>query len=179
MDWPFANIVQLLILTGQRCGEIGHLRSSLVDVDRLHLLPELTKNGRAHEVPLTDYTRSLLSGRDGLLFPNAAAEPFSAFASSHRRPLKLSATSGWTLHDLRRTFATGHARLGTPIHVIEKLLNHVSGSLAGVAGIYNRYSYWAEQVAAIRLWEAHVRSPNFGINPDKNGGTKETSASKA
>jgi integrase len=62
----------------------------------------------------------------------------------------------WTLHDLRRTFATNLAALGTPIHVTEKLLNHVSGTVSGVAAIYNRHAYIDEMRAAISNWEKRV-----------------------
>ena len=62
----------------------------------------------------------------------------------------------WTLHDLRRTFATDLAALGTPIHVTEKLLNHVSGSVSGVAAIYNRHGYMDEMRAAIINWEKRL-----------------------
>jgi integrase len=60
------------------------------------------------------------------------------------------------LHDLRRTFATNLAALGTPIHVTEKLLNHVSGTVSGVAAIYNRHAYMDEMRAAIINWEKRV-----------------------
>jgi integrase len=62
----------------------------------------------------------------------------------------------WTLHDLRRTFASDLASLGVRIEVIEKLLNHVSGSFAGVAGIYQRHTYLEEMRAAVAAWERHI-----------------------
>jgi hypothetical protein len=64
----------------------------------------------------------------------------------------------WTLHDIRRTVATKMADLGIAPHVIEQILNHVSGHKAGVAGIYNRSSYEREVRAALALWQDHVRS---------------------
>ena len=71
---------------------------------------------------------------------------------------KASKTSGWTLHDLRRTFATNLAALGTPIHVTEHLLNHVSGTQSGIVAVYQRYSYWDEQKTAIQQWETKLAS---------------------
>ena len=62
----------------------------------------------------------------------------------------------WVLHDLRRTFATRLAALGTPIHVTEKLLNHVSGTTGGLVGIYQKHLYWEEQVAAVEAWEERL-----------------------
>lgn len=65
----------------------------------------------------------------------------------------LSEVSGWTLHDLRRTAATHMARLGTSPHVIERILNHISGTFGGVAGVYNRFQYLDEMRDALEAWE--------------------------
>jgi integrase len=62
----------------------------------------------------------------------------------------------WGFHDLRRTFATGLPRLGVPVQVAEAVLNHVSGSRAGVAGVYNRHDYGREAREALDRWAAHV-----------------------
>lgn len=156
IGYPFGDIVRLLILKGQRCAEIGHLHSTFIEEDCIRLPASLTKNGREHRVPLSDYDRTALPDHRGFLFLNANGDPFSSFAFNHRRLLVLSGTAGWTLHDLRRTFATGLARLGAPIHVTEKILNHVSGTLSGVAGVYNRFDYWEAQVTAMQRWERHV-----------------------
>ena len=64
----------------------------------------------------------------------------------------------WTLHDLRRTCATGMADIGIQPHIIEAVLNHISGHRVGVAGIYNRSSYEREVKAALALWADHVRT---------------------
>lgn len=160
---PFGTIVRLLILTGQRCGEIAHLHRDHVERDRLHLPADLTKNGREHWVPASEYVLDLLPDRKGLLFPNRSGNGYSAFASSHRRLLKLSGTGGWTMHDLRRTCATGLARLGTPIHVTERVLNHVSGTLSGIAAVYNRFDYWDEQRTALERWEQLVLGLTNGL----------------
>jgi integrase len=110
----------------------------------------------ATTVPLSEYDHTWLPKREGFLFPNSRGEPFCSFSRNHTRLLKLSETTGWTLHDLRRTFATGMARLGTPIYVTEKILNHVSGSFGGAAGIYNRFDHWEERVTALKCWEEWV-----------------------
>jgi hypothetical protein len=62
----------------------------------------------------------------------------------------------WRIHDLRRTMATGLARLGTRLEVGERALNHVSGSLGGLRAVYNRYSYRDEVLAAREKWSAEV-----------------------
>jgi integrase len=66
------------------------------------------------------------------------------------------AVKPWTLHHLRRTAATRMADLGVQPHVIEAVLNHISGHKAGVAGIYNRSTYVAEKRAALDLWAVHI-----------------------
>ena len=82
---------------------------------------------------------------------------FNGWGKAKVRLDKASGVSDWTLHDLRRTYATLHAQIGTPIHVIERLLNHVSGTLSGVAGIYNRYSYQDEMAKAVVAYTAYIR----------------------
>ena len=62
----------------------------------------------------------------------------------------------WRLHDLRRTAASGMARLGQPIHVVEAVLNHRDGAISGVAAIYNRYSYADEKRRALEAWAAAI-----------------------
>ncbi len=62
----------------------------------------------------------------------------------------------WRLHDLRRTAATRMAELGTMPHVVEAILNHLSGHKAGVAGVYNRATYRQEKRDALERWAIHV-----------------------
>jgi integrase len=66
------------------------------------------------------------------------------------------AFSDWTLHDIRRTVASGMARLGIGLSVIEKVLNHVSGSFAGIVGVYQRHEFAEEKRAALQQWADHV-----------------------
>ena len=63
----------------------------------------------------------------------------------------------WVLHDLRRTAATGMAEIGIAPHIVEAVLNHVSGARAGVAGTYNRAQYLPEKTAALKRWVVHVQ----------------------
>jgi integrase len=64
--------------------------------------------------------------------------------------------SRWTLHDLRRTFASNLAALGIALPTIEKLLNHVSGSFGGIVAIYQRHNWMPEMRAAIEAWERRL-----------------------
>ena len=159
-EGTFGTIVQLLILTGQRKMEIGSLTSDQIQDTVVVLPPEVTKNGRVHQFPIGTLAQSLLPTRDSYLFRSSKNpdEPYNGYTFHLNELQKHSGTSDWTLHDLRRTFATLHAELGTPIHVIEKMLNHQSGTLAGVAGIYNRYNYQPEMRSACAAYEAHIQS---------------------
>ncbi len=148
----FNDVVSLLLLTGQRKSEIADMRWSEVDGDMLVLPPSRTKNKRSHQVPICPLALHLLETCDGgQTFVFGTTERDGPFNGWNRAQLRLMTETGlahFTLHDLRRTFATIHAKLGTPVHVTERLLNHVSGTVSGVAAIYNRHSYGEEMRAA-------------------------------
>ena len=93
-----------------------------------------------------------------MLFPAEGFDdrPCAGWSRGFARLEQLSGVRGFVLHDLRRTFATELASLGVAIHVIEKLLNHTSGQISGVAAIYNRFSYVKEMREAVALWEKHL-----------------------
>jgi len=158
-------ILKLLMLTGQRVNEIAALRWDEVHDDQIVLPAERTKNDRAHVVPLSDAAKSILPafsgkgricvfGRDGTGFQGLGyAKPRldARIAKANGKPLP-----HWTLHDLRRTVATRMADLGVQPHIIEAVLNHVSGHKGGVAGIYNRATYDKEKREALNLWAEHL-----------------------
>ena len=169
---PWGTLVRLLILTGQRRGEVVGMRWDELDLDRgIWSLPGVrTKNGRHHVVPLTPEAVSLLRTVKRrfdarLVFEGPRETAFSGFG---RLKEKLDAalnssfegTGGkiapWTLHDLRRTLATGMQRLGVRLEVTEALLNHVSGSRSGIVGIYQRYAWESEKANAMRSWTENV-----------------------
>jgi integrase len=162
----FGKIVKLLILTGQRRGEIAALQSSWIYQNKITLPKEITKNGREHHIPIGPFAapvlKSMMETTHGthFLFParRGSSSCFNGWSKSKVLLDTLSGVTGWTLHDLRRTFASNLAALGVRLEVIEKLLNHQSGSFAGVAGIYNRYDFWPEMVAAVQLWEDRLKS---------------------
>jgi integrase len=155
----FAKIVLLLLLTGQRRGEIAAIHSSFIDNEmRLITWPaELTKNRRQHTFPFGTMAAPLLDG-EGLLFPaqGPGDRPFNGWSKAKAIFDKACGVADWTLHDLRRTFATNLASLGVPIHVTEKLLNHVSGTMGGIVAMYQRHAYMEEMRAAIEAWEAKL-----------------------
>jgi integrase len=164
---PFGSIVQLCILTGQRRSEIAWLRRSYVSRRAVTFPPSLTKNNREHTFPLGGMARAILDDAhsfNDLVFAGARGENvFSNWAKQKTALDAALAAQGyilkhWTLHDLRRTFASGLAALDVRIEVIEKLLNHVSGIFGGVTGIYQRHGYMDEMREALSLWEGHIAS---------------------
>lgn len=164
IGYPFGTITQLLILTGQRRSEIGSLQKSWISEDKITLPPEATKNGKEHSFPLSSLTVSSLAMVQNhkdtpLLFPARARSntPFIGWGNSKTRLDKLAGIAPWTLHDLRRTFATGLASLGVPIHVTERLLNHRE-TTGGIIAVYQTHAYWPEQVQAIAAWESKLLS---------------------
>ncbi|MFM9850018.1 MAG: tyrosine-type recombinase/integrase [Hyphomicrobiaceae bacterium] len=167
----YGAIVRLLILTGQRRSEIGDLMWSEIDLAKrqFELPGHRTKNGRPHLVPLSDAAFAILEtiprreGRE-LVF-GLGAGGFGGWSKSKadldRRiaaaAKNTNAMPVWTLHDLRRTFVTHVSEHGIAApHVVESIVNHVSGAKAGVAGVYNRATYLPEKRRALDLWGAHV-----------------------
>lgn len=163
-DYPYGAIVRLLILTAQRRHEVAGMRWSELDLDAATWsIPETrTKNGRPQHIPLSPPAVEMLKGLPQFdkdhVFP-AVGKSDNAFSGFSKCKARLDASTDvrpWTLHDLRRTVATGMARLGVAPHVVERILNHVSGSLGGVAGIYNRFGYLPEMREALERWAAHI-----------------------
>jgi integrase len=165
----FSNIVALLVLIGQRRGEIAALQWSWIDTkERTITLPSsATKNKRAHTFPYGKRTAGILKrvprasetyvfpasrdkvkGKPAMIF-NGWGKPKGAFDRE-------SGVTDWQLHDIRRTFASNLAALGVPLPTIEKLLNHVSGSFGGIVSVYQRYNWLPEMRDAMRKWEARL-----------------------
>ncbi len=179
--WPFGPLVKLLILTGQRLSEVGGMRWEEVDLaNKLWTLPaERVKNGERHEVPLSDAAIAILSAlpriktSKGFVFATRRDAAVSGFSRAKDRidAAIVDATTDrppvdhWTFHDLRRTMASGMARIGIQLPVIEKVLNHSSGSFRGIVGVYQRHSYADEKRAALQAWASHVESVVSGKQP--------------
>jgi integrase len=164
-DTDYGRAVRLLMLTAQRRDEIGNLRWSEINQHdkQIELPAERTKNSRAHDVPLSPSALAIIKGtprmkdRDTVL--GGGSSGFAVWSGSKARLDERLGKSvkPWTLHDLRRTAATGMANLGIQPHVIEAVLNHVSGHKSGVAGIYNRATYATEKRAALEAWANHIK----------------------
>lgn len=167
--YPYGPIVSLLLLTGQRRGEIAALRWEWIDRDaRTITLPaSLTKNKHEHTFPYGEKVAKVVGEVPEIgdyLFParceQVRGKPTTTFNGWGRiKPLfdaRLEDVAPYRLHDLRRSFSSHLASLGTPIHVTEKLLNHISGEVSGIRAVYNRYSYMPECKEAVAAFERHL-----------------------
>jgi len=201
----FSNIVRLLILTGQRREEIGGLRWSEIDFDRavIVLPPERTKNKREHTLPLSPQASAIIrsmKAEGNVIVPRVFAQPerdlvfgegphgFRGWGYSkarlderlakQRREGRVKPMPKWTLHDLRRTAATTMAdRLGVFPHIIEAILNHVSGHKSGVAGVYNLAKYENEMREALGRWGEYIDGlADTNVAPISRGGARASGA---
>lgn len=180
--WPWGPFVRMLILTMQRRQEVAEMDWSEIDIDarRWTLPADRAKNDQEHVIPLTSLALAELQllgpKRKGLVFTTTGTTPVSGFfkgrAALHKDMIAhLKAKQiedggdpdqvdvpNWRLHDIRRTGATHLQSLRVPVEVTESVLNHISGTRAGVAGIYNRYKYDDEKRTALDAWDAKLRS---------------------
>lgn len=174
--YPFGPWVRLLVLTAQRRDEVAGMTWAELNLDgAVWTIPkERAKNDTANEVPLPPLAVEILRGlpRTGEhVFTTTGKTPISGYSKAKATldrkvleamtkaatergddPEAVTALPDWTFHDIRRTVATNLAKLGTPVHVVEKLLNHVSGTIKGVAAVYNRHSYQEERRQAMEAW---------------------------
>jgi integrase len=163
--FPFAQFTQLLILTGQRRGEIAGMRWSELDLDKgVWTLPATrAKNATSHIVPLAPLAISILKSvprflGSNLVFTTTGTSPISGFGRLKER-LDIAVgldTEDWRFHDLRRTMATNMAMMRIQPHIIEAVLNHKTGIVSGVAATYNRHAYLDEKREALELWANRI-----------------------
>jgi integrase len=171
---PYGGIVELLALTGQRREEVARLQREELDLTRqVWTLPKTrTKNAKVHVVHLSEQSMAMLkrAGERGpYVFSFLGSKPFSDFSRAKRRLDQLSGVTGWRLHDLRRTCVSGMARLGIAPHVADKILNHLSGTISGVAAVYQRHEFLAERREALERWGIHVAHIVAEASSDSRG----------
>ena len=191
IGWPFGPMVQLLALTLQRRNEVAQIDRAEIDrQQRIWVIPkERVKNAQEHEVALAPAALEILDGLPkighnsggSLVFTMTGETPVSGFSRAKRRldaailqlqkndaiasgqdPGQVKPLPPWTLHDLRRTGASGMARLGIQLPTIEKVLNHTSGSFGGVVGVYQRHSFSDEKRKALETWASFVMATVSG-----------------
>jgi integrase len=161
IGFPYGSIVEVLALTGQRREEVASMSWSELDLPaRTWTIPAArSKNDKPHIVHLSDPARQLLEQgpRTGeWVFSTNGRTPFQGFSKAKRQLDDLSGVTNWTLHDLRRTVVSGMARLGIPPQIADKVLNHQTGTISGVAAIYQRHDFLDERKSALDQWGSHV-----------------------
>lgn len=140
----YGTIVRLLILTGQRREEIKHIK--LYDGDMAKIPGEFTKNHRDHVFPVRPETIKLLE----------QGRTWGGWSKSKVELDEASGVTGWTLHDLRRTFRTKWAQLRLPREVAEKYINHISGVQDPVEQTYDQHDYIPEMRHNIEVYTDHI-----------------------
>jgi integrase len=195
--WPFGPIIRLLILTGQRRDEVAGLAWSEIDKNAaVWLLPGArTKNTFPNLVHLSAPALEIVerlpvvTSKAQLVFTTTGETAVSGFSKlkarlgatmleqMRREAIQAGATEEyaakltvepWTLHDLRRTLATGCQRLGFVTEITEAVINHISGSRAGIVGVYQTYKYAAEKRLALDAWAQHVVAVVSGTDAESN-----------
>jgi integrase len=182
----FGRATKLLMLTGCRRQEIGGLLWDEINFDKRQIeLPDVrTKNGLPHIVPLSEPALAILrecevERHEGRRHVFGGGDGFTSwYYGKQQLDKRIEARLGaalphWVLHDIRRSVVTGLSEsrerrvkrghleeietysFALP-HVVEAIVNHVSGSKAGVAGIYNKAAYYAEKRQALKLWGEHL-----------------------
>ena len=176
---PFGPLFKVLILTAQRREEVASMMGPEVDLSRAEwVIPaDRAKNGKAHAIDLSPMALKILADRmvgGGFLFSTTGKTAVSGYSGANRRldalvetirveealekglPPPTTKMPGWRVHDLRRTAATGMARLGHPPFVVEAVLNHISGVRGGLVAVYQHYDHRPERKAALLDWASHV-----------------------
>jgi integrase len=190
---PYEAGLKLLILTGARREEVFQATRDELDKGEscIRLPADRNKNGEPRTIWLSEPATAIIRGLprfggSAWLLSVSGKKPYCnagrdkakldvAIAAARRRaavesgadPDEVIAMPGWRLHDLRRTVATGMQRLGARLEAIEAVLGHISGSRAGIVGIYQRHRFNDEARAALALWGEHVRALIEGGARDK------------
>src|SRR5262249_51037443 len=157
----YRDIIQLLILTGQRLREIANLCWREIDLENatITLPPSRTKNHRQQVIPLSAPVLAILKGRarnEREFIFGTGGRGFSGFSRPKRQlDERAKLTLPWVVHDIRRSVGTGLAKLVQP-HIVECVLGHVGGFRAGVASTYNLFAYEGEKRRALDLWGKHI-----------------------
>ena len=173
MGYPWGPIFQLLLLTGARLREVSQASWNEVSVadSTLDLPASRTKNKRPHQIQLSDQAQNIIQALprvegQTLLFTTNGTTPVSGFSKVKKRLDIISGVADWRFHDLRRSFATHSTeRLGISPVIADKILNHVTGQVRGVAAIYQHGEYLQERRDALQKWGGFIED----LVSDENG----------
>lgn len=160
-EGPHRMAVRLLVLTGARREEVSQLKWCEIDGDNIVLAGERTKNGEPRIISLSSLAKALLDVTphiDGsaYVFTLNGAKPIGSWGRAKRSLDDAAGVTGWRIHDLRRTVATGMQKLGVNLQTVEAVLGHTAGSRAGIVRVYQVHDFAAEKRAALEAWAAHV-----------------------
>ncbi|MEM9254171.1 MAG: integrase family protein [Pseudomonadota bacterium] len=142
---PYSHMVKALLLTGQRRNQIWRFQAEWIEGDEITFPSSIMKSKRTHTLPLTGYERYLGETR------------FNSWSKAKVRIDQHTEVNGWVIHDLRRYFSTTMAKIGTPLHVTEQIMDHRS-TLSGVAAVYNRYDFMDEMREALANYHQHIET---------------------
>lgn len=170
MAYPFGGMVKLMLLTGCRREEISAMRDSEIDLDSrtFTLAPARTKNKKTHVVHLSNAAVAIIENLPrvendtGYLFSTNGKTFATGYSKAKKAFDELMTIPAWRFHDLRRTMVSGMARIGVELPVIERCVNHISGSFKGIVGVYQKHDYAREKAAAFDAWARHVQGVASG-----------------
>jgi integrase len=169
---PYGALFKLLLLTGCRLREAADMCRGEMSEDGIWTVPgSRTKNHRSYALPLPPLALKVIgsvpviAGEAGFVFTVAGKRGLNTFSQAKRELDQAMAkivrgrpVAPWRLHDLRRTCASGMAALGVQLPVVERVLNHISGSFGGVAGVYQRHEFSDEKREALARWAQHIEN---------------------
>jgi integrase len=154
----FRDSLRLMLILGQRRSEVAGMRRSELsaDLSTWTIPPSRTKNKREHTIALPPQAREIIAEVESisadLLFTISGKGAVSGWGKLKERLAALMGVTDWRIHDLRRTAITGMARAGADLHVIERAVNHTSGSFGGIVGVYQKHKFQDEVKAALEAW---------------------------
>jgi integrase len=153
---PYGDLFRFMILVPLRRGEASKLTAEMIDGDRLILPHMITKNGDPFTIPLPQQAEEILTYRtaEGLLFASQrTGRPVQGWGTMLAKLHELSGTTGWSLHDFRRTFTSQLAEATVPSDVTDALLNHrQAATRPGVIGVYNLSKLMSPKTKAMATW---------------------------
>jgi integrase len=188
IGWPFGPMFKVMAITGARLREVAGMRRDELNADTgVWIVPgSRTKNGRSFSLTLPPLPQQIIDGvpvidgAAGYIFSTNGRTPSSGFSRAKKQldaamaKIAGQAVESWRLHDLRRSAASGLAALGIALPVIEKVLNHVSGSFGGIVGVYQKHEFAAEKAEALARWAQHIQgliAPTDKVLPLRQRGT--------
>ena len=161
-------LLRILTFTGQRLNEVACCQWAEINLEeaKWELPRDRSKNKTSHVVHLSNPVRKEFDNlmnptNQELVFTTTGKTPVSGFSKAKKRLDKISGVNDWRLHDLRRTFATvATETLGYEPVVVDRVLNHVNGSVKGIAAVYQKGQYLEKRKIVLDAWANYVQSPN-------------------